>query len=60
VKKIAEVENDAVARVDWMVVSQSVTREVVNVMREVVKTNNVLVKVMGGALISKLDGLEPA
>jgi hypothetical protein len=43
-------------RREWVkkiVVSQSV-------MREVVKTNNVLVKVMGGALISKPDGLESA
>jgi hypothetical protein len=60
VEKIAEVENDGVARVDWIVVSQNVTREVVNATREVVKTNHVLVKVMGGPLTSIQDGLKPA
>jgi hypothetical protein len=60
VKKIAGVENDSAARVDRIVVSQNVTREVVNVAREVVKTNSVLVKVMGGPLTSKPDGLKPA
>jgi hypothetical protein len=44
VKKIAGVENDSAARVDRIVVSQNVTREVVNVAREAVKTNDVLVK----------------
>jgi hypothetical protein len=60
VKKIGALENDPVARVDWIVLSQNVTREVVNVMREIVKTNDVLVKVMGGPLTSKPDGLKPA
>jgi hypothetical protein len=53
VRKIGALENDAVARVDWIVVSQNVTREVV-------KTNHVLVKVMGGPLTSIPDGLNPA
>jgi hypothetical protein len=59
VKKIAWVEDDSAARVDRIVVSQNVTREVVNVAREVVKTNSVLVK-EGGPLTSKPDGLKLA
>jgi hypothetical protein len=44
VKKIAGVENDSAARVDRIVALRKATREVVNVAREAVKTNDVLVK----------------
>jgi hypothetical protein len=44
VKKIAGVQNDSAARVDRIVALRKATREVVNVAREAVKTNDVLVK----------------
>jgi hypothetical protein len=44
VKKNAGVENDSAARVDRIVALRKATREVVNVAREAVKTNDVLVK----------------
>jgi ribosomal protein S9 len=48
VKKNVGVENDSAARVDRIVALRKATREVVNVACEAVKTNDVLVKVMGG------------